>query len=291
MAALAANTRRIKIGSAVINAWTRNPATLAATFLTLDDLAPDRILFGLGPWWDPLAAQVGVSRTRPLLAVREIAHATRTLLMMQPINFHGQVVQLSNFSLEVYPHQRRPRRVPIYIGATGPKLMALGGEIADGVLLSFMVSPAYNHSAISHLEVGARKAGRSLDSIDRPQLIACALNPAREKALDKARRLVTRYLRQQPQLMRASGIRQELLDEIAQILPASPSEAEIDDAARLVPDEVVQTLTASGTPEECYALVQRYLDAGATRAVLYPLDDDVTFLIDRFAHGYTNELG
>src|SRR5437588_10821341 len=71
MAAFAATTRRIKVGSGVINNWTRNASLIAATYLTLDDLAPNRILLGIGAWWDPLAANVGIRRTKPLLAMRE----------------------------------------------------------------------------------------------------------------------------------------------------------------------------------------------------------------------------
>src|SRR5690606_13083417 len=70
-AAFASGTSKLKVGSAVINNWTRNIGLLSATFLTLDDLAPGRIICGLGAWWDPLAANVGISRRKPLLAMRE----------------------------------------------------------------------------------------------------------------------------------------------------------------------------------------------------------------------------
>src|SRR6476661_4435101 len=71
MAAYAAVTERIKIGSGVVNNWTRNVGLLAATFVTLDDLAPGRILLGIGAWWDPLATKVGIHRRKPLRAMRE----------------------------------------------------------------------------------------------------------------------------------------------------------------------------------------------------------------------------
>jgi 5,10-methylenetetrahydromethanopterin reductase len=66
MAAFAAVTERLHVGSGVINNWTRNIGLLAATFLTLDDLAPDRIICGIGAWWDPLAKNVGIDRRKPL---------------------------------------------------------------------------------------------------------------------------------------------------------------------------------------------------------------------------------
>ena len=68
MAAFAAHTSRIKVASGVINNWTRNIGLLAATYLTLDDLAPDRIICGIGAWWDPLARKVGIHRRKPLTA-------------------------------------------------------------------------------------------------------------------------------------------------------------------------------------------------------------------------------
>src|ERR1041385_7492993 len=70
MAAYAATTTRIKVGSGVINNWTRNASLIAATISTLDDLAPGRIMCGLGVWWEPLASKVGGSRRKRLLAGR-----------------------------------------------------------------------------------------------------------------------------------------------------------------------------------------------------------------------------
>src|SRR4249920_1742074 len=83
MAAFAAVTDRLKIGSGVINNWTRNIGLLAATFLTLDDLAPNRIICGIGAWWDPLAKNVGIERKKPLLAMRETITVMRKLLNME----------------------------------------------------------------------------------------------------------------------------------------------------------------------------------------------------------------
>lgn len=288
MSAYAAATNRIKIGSAVMNIWTRNAATIAATFLTLDDLAPDRIICGLGPWWDPLAASVGVDRSKPLLAMREVVTAVRALLEHQRVTLQGEFVRFRDVELDVLHGRRQPRQVPIYIGATGPKMMALSGEVADGVLLNYMVSPFYNYAALEHLELGARKAGRRLESIDRPQLIACSVDHDRARALSVARRVVTMSLRQQPQLMLASGVRKELLDEIIQVMPWSPDNEQLTAAMRLVPDEVVQLVTASGTPDEVKARVRDYIASGATCAVLHPLGDDVNYMIDVFSDGYSS---
>ena len=161
-------------------------------------------------------------------------------------------------------------------------MMELSGEIADGVLLNYLVSPAYNHEAMEHLRIGAAKAGRKLDDIDRPQLIVCSLDRDRSRALDNARKLVTQYLGQQPHIMKASGVSSDLLDEISRVLTWPAEEHQIREAMKLVPDEVVQLITASGTPDECRAKVQEYIEAGCTCPVLYPLGDDVRAMIDAF---------
>lgn len=262
MAAYAASTDKIRIGSGVINNWSRNPATIASTLLTLDDLAPSRIICGIGIWYDPLASQMGIRRERPLLALREVIHVVRGLLGMKKVTFHGEFVHMTDVALEVVHGNKQPRYVPIYIGATGPNLLALAGEIADGVLLNYMVSPQYNDFALQELARGAKQIGRSIHSLDRPQLIACSVDKDRKKALDTARLFVTRYLAQHPSLMRASGIPQALLDDIAQVIRYPLTDTMLHDASRLVNDDIVQWVTASGTPDECRAKVRTYLESG-----------------------------
>ncbi|MCY4060970.1 MAG: LLM class flavin-dependent oxidoreductase [Chloroflexi bacterium] len=287
MAAFAAVTSRIKIGSGVINNWTRNAAVIAATFLTLDDLAQDRIYCGIGAWWDPLAAKVGIERRKNLLAMREVVTVVRRLLNRERVSFDGEFVRMDDVELDVVHGRKEPRNVPIYIGATGPKMMALTGEIADGAVLNYLVSPKYNEMAMAQLEIGARKAGKSIDEVDRPQLVVCSVDNDRAAALDGARKLVTQYLGQQPHIMKASGVSQDLLDEINQVLTWPATEEQILEAMKLVPDDVVQMITASGTPDEVKAKVREYMDAGATCPILYPLGDDVRLMIDTFAGGYS----
>ena len=284
MAAFAAVTERIKIGSGVVNNWTRNVGLLAATFSTLDDLAPGRILLGIGAWWDPLAAKVGIRRHRPVQAMRETVEVTRHLLDMERVTFHGEFVQVDDIEIDIVHGDRAPKDVPIYIAATtGMRMMELAGEIGDGVLLNYLVGPGYNAGALEHLAAGAERAGRALDDVDRPQLVVCSLDDDRSLALDRARELVTQYLGQQPHIGKASGVDPDLLEEIGRILTWPATQAQIEEAMGLVPDEVVQLITASGTADDCRAKVHEYLEAGCTCPVLYPLGDDVEAMIEAFA--------
>jgi 5,10-methylenetetrahydromethanopterin reductase len=283
MAAYAAVTERIGIGSGVVNTWTRNVGLLAATFSTLDDLAPGRLRLGIGAWWEPLAAKVGVNRRKTLQAMRETVEAVRRLLAMERVTYHGEFVHLDDVEIDIVHGDRSPKDIPIYIGATAMRMMELAGEIGDGVLLNYLVGPDYNLTALEALETGAARAGRTLDDVDRPQLVVCSLDEDRSLALDRARELVTQYLGQQPHIGKASGVDESLLDEIGRMLtwPATPDQ--IERAMELVPDEVVQLLCAAGTADECQAKVQEYVDHGCTCPVLYPLGDDVVAMLDAFA--------
>lgn len=282
MAAFASVTDRLKVGSGVVDCWSRNPARLAATFSTLDDLAPGRVILGIGAWWDPLAMKVGISRNKPLKAMREIVTAVRALLNNETVTFDGEFVKLDGVELDYVYQERRPKDVPIYIGATGMQMMELTGEIADGVVLNYLVSPTYNSSALEALERGAAKVGRRVAEIDRPQLVVCSVHEDRQVALDMARMMVTQYLGQQPHIMKASGVPQSLLDRVGEVLTWPATHEQVAQAAKLVPDEIVQMLTASGTPSEARRAVRTYLENGATCPILYPLGD-VRAMIDTFS--------
>ncbi len=282
MAAFAASTKRIKVGSGVINNWTRNIGLLAATFLTLDDLAPDRIICGIGAWWDPLAANVGIERRKPLLAMRETIEVMRRLLRMENVTYNGEFHKVKGIELDVVHGRREPRNVPIMIGATGDLMMEMTGEIADGCVLNYCVPPEYNDKAMELLDKGAKKAGRRVDDLDRPQLVVCSVDNDRKKAIEAAKVLLTQYLAQQPHIAKASGVGEDIVKKVQSILGWPATKEQIHEAMQYVPDEFVLKISATGTPEEARAKVQEYINRGATCPILYPMADPY-LMIDTFA--------
>ena len=282
MAAYAAVTNKIKIGSGVINNWTRNIGLLASTFLTLDDLAPDRIICGIGAWWDPLARNVGIDRSKPLTAMKETITIMKRLLNMERVSFDGEFVHVNGIELDVVHGRREPRNVPIYIGATGDKMMEMAGEMADGVVLNYCVPVEYNDNSIEMLSAGLKKAGRKLADFDRPQLVVCSVDEDHDKAIDTTRELLTQYLAQQPHIAKASGVNREVVEKIQSILGWPATHEQIQKAKHLVPEELILRITASGTPSEARAKVQEYINHGCTCPILYPVGGNVRLLIDTF---------
>lgn len=282
MAAYAAVTERIKIGSAVINNWTRNIGLLASTFLTLDDLAPNRIICGIGAWWDPLAKNVGIDRSKPLKAMEETVTVLRRLLNMERVSFEGEFVRVHEIELDVVHGRREPRNVPIYIGATGGKMIEMTGRIADGIILNYCVPVEYNDEAIEQLEKGLKASGRKLEDFDRPQLIVCSVDEDHDVAIDSTRELLTQYLAQQPHIAKASGVSMDIVEKIQAILGWPATHEQIQAAKHLVPEDLIHRITASGTPSEAKAKVQEYINHGCTTPILYGVGGNTKLLIDTF---------
>lgn len=283
MAGYAAVTQKIKVGSGVINNWTRNIGLLASTFLTLDDLAPNRVICGLGAWWDPLAKNVGIDRKKPLTAMKETVHVMKKLLNMERVTFDGEFIHVNGIELDVVYGRREPRNIPIMIGATGDQMMEMTGEIADGVVLNYCVAPEYNDKAMELLDKGLKKSGRKMDDFDRPQLIVCSVDESHEKAIDYTKMLLCQYLAQQPHIAKASNVSDDVIQKIQSILGWPATKEQIMQAKDLVPDDLVHKITASGTPSEAKAKVQEYIKRGCTCPILYPVGGNFKLLIDTFA--------
>lgn len=289
MSAFLATTRNLRIGSGVLPIWTRNPAVIAATWSTMWELAGQvdgrsRVMLGLGAWWEPIAGRVGVDRHHPLQAMREHVEALRGLFSMQEISYQGDFIQLDRVRLDVAYGDTSPRDIPIYIGATGDKMLELAGEIADGVVLNYVVSVDYIRRAVERVAEGARRAGRTLEQVDRPELIVCSLSdhdPA--AAMAEAKKLVAYYLATEPHIMKASRVSQDLLDEVQAIMSWPATEEDYRKASRVIPDDVARELMAVGDTATCRAKVREYLDAGVTCPILYPLMDDIRAVVDAFS--------
>ena len=291
MSALLANTSRLRIGSGVLPIYTRNPAVIAATWSTmweLGGLTPEgesRVMLGLGAWWEPIASRVGAGRRKPLTAMRENIEAIRQLFTMEEVTYEGEFVTLDRVRLDVAYGDTGPRHIPLYLGATGPRMLELSGELCDGAVLNYVVSTDYIRSAVERVGIGAARAGRTVDDVDRPELLVCALSDDDpDEAMLTGKSLVAYYLGTEPHIMEASGADPELVARVQEIVGWPATEADYRKAAHLIPDDLTRNLMAVGTAAQCRDAVARYLDAGVTCPILYPIMDDIGPVIDAFAH-------
>ena len=289
MSAFLTHTKKLRIGSGVLPIWTRNPAVIAATWSSMWELGGKvngngRVMLGLGAWWEPISSRVGVHRHKPLKAMREHVEALRQLFTMEEVTYQGEFVKLDRIRLDVAFGDTSPRDIPLYIGATGPKMLELTGEICDGVVLNYVVSVDYIRNAVKLVEKGAKKAGKTLADVDRPELLVCCLSdkdPA--AAMAEGKKLVAYYLATEPHIMKASGVSEELLEKVQSIMSWPATEEDYIRASAVIPDGVVRNVMAVGTTQECQDKVAEYIDAGVTCPILYPMMDDIKPVVDAFA--------
>jgi 5,10-methylenetetrahydromethanopterin reductase len=293
VSAFLTRTKRLRVGSGVLPIWTRNAAVIAASWSTMWELGKQvsgeadgrsRVMLGLGAWWEPIAARVGERREKPLAAMREYVEAIRQLFTMQEVTYRGEFVRLDRVKLDVVFGDTRHRDIPIYIGATGDKMLELAGEICDGVVLNYVVSVDYIRRAVELVAKGAAKVGKTVEQVDRPELLVCALSDDNSgAAMAEAKKLVAYYLATEPHIMKASGVPDELIKRVQAVMSWPATEADYIAASRVIPDDVPRMLMAVGTTDECVAKVREYVQAGVTCPVLYPLMDDIRPVVDAFA--------
>ncbi len=290
MSAFLTETKRLRFGSGVLPIWTRNPAVIAATWSTMWELGgkvdgQGRVMLGLGAWWEPISSRVGVNRTRPMTAMREHIEALRQLFTMEEVTYHGDFVNLDRVKLDVAFGDASPRDIPLYIGATGPKMLEMTGEICDGAVLNYVVSVDYIRSAVELVRKGAEKAGKTLADVDRPELLVCCLSDDDpQAAMMEGKALVAYYLGTEPHIMKASNVDEGLIKKVQEFVGWPATEADYRRAAELIPDDVVRNLMAVGTTRQCQDKVAEYIDAGVTCPILYPMMDDIKPVIDAFSN-------
>ena len=163
-------------------------------------------------------------------------------------------------------------------------MVELTGEICDGAVLNYVVSTDYIRNVVDLVANGAARAGKSIDDVDRPELLVCSLSDDDpDEALLVGKSLLAYYLGTEPHIMEASGADPELVERVKKVVGWPATEADYRRAAHLIPDDLVRSLMAVGTTEQCRAKVAEYIAAGVTCPILYPMMDDVKPVIDAFA--------
>jgi 5,10-methylenetetrahydromethanopterin reductase len=272
MTLLANRTKRIRIGSGVINNKTRNAALTAVTFKTLDELAPGRVVLGIGAWWEPLAGKVGLPLRKPLKTMREYITVLKTFFANQVVNFDGEFVRMDGVRFDRMYAENEPVPVPVYTGPVGMKMLELSGELADGVYLDFLLPLSYLDDALPAIRRGLAKRAQPKTDFDLTQIIACSVDDADpQAALDHCKAFLTLYLMQQPHIAQHCGVEPELVERIQQIAgwPAKPDD--IKRAMVLVSDELVRRVSACGTTAQAAETIEAFHAAGIRVPVLNPL--------------------
>lgn len=167
LSAVAVATSRVRLATGVVNPFTRHPAQLAATFATLDELSGGRVAIGVGFGARDFLAPLGYDFSRPLTTAREMVEVIRRLLNRESVDLDGEKFHLAGVRLGMRPVRTD---VPLYLAATGPKMCALAGEVADGIYLLYGTE-SYVGSSLARARA-ARDAGAPPLRVASPMLMA-----------------------------------------------------------------------------------------------------------------------
>jgi len=251
LSAIAASTSRIRLGSAILNFYTRNPAWIASSFSALSDLASggktasgkQRMILGLGAGSPYNVSKFGIHKRSGIPAdLREAVESIREL-------FEGKevTVMTDHYVIEGVVLSKLRKRIPIHIGAVGPKILRLSGEIADGVILTDRVASDLERS-IEPVILGIGTASRRRSDLEITNSVVVSVDENRSKALNAARGtcayLVAWTTDEKAQSL---GFDVQVKNKIAGFINVGDENS----AGKLVDEKMLGALTVSGTVEDC----------------------------------------
>ena len=265
LAACARETSRIGLGTAISSIFVRSVPTIAMAAAAVDDISGGRFILGLGSSHKvQVEPEHGVAYAKPLTRVRESVAAIRDLLRDGRLRYSGETVRIESFDLWFAP--RRPA-IPIYVSAVFPKMIALCGEIADGIILT---RSTLSTAALvrQHIAEGAKRAGRDPSGIAVTSLLPTAVAETREEALAVLRPGLAFYAGFFPRynrMMAEHGFAEE-----ASAIAEAWSRGDRAAAERAVSDALIDATSVCGTPAQCRDKLEAYRQSGIDLPILSP---------------------
>ena len=268
LSALAMSTSKIQLGAGILPVLVRSPWVVAMGAAVIDEISGGRFLLGLGAGHKSIIEdRHGLAYDRPTLRMREVTQIVRCALSREPVNFQGEIFRLSGAQLSAQPVRSY---VPVYIAGIGPRVLELAGEIADGAFLMFPTESSLKTS-LTHIAAGAARANRNPGKLDVVAYVFTCVATDRQAAIASSRRTIA-YFGRLPHYR--SLFAQEGFSREAAALRDAWKQNDDAGAMRAVSDEMVLTLSASGTADDVAGNINTLLEAGLKQAVLFPLAAD-----------------
>jgi alkanesulfonate monooxygenase SsuD/methylene tetrahydromethanopterin reductase-like flavin-dependent oxidoreductase (luciferase family) len=255
LAAVAAATQRIPIGAGVMQIFPAHPVLTALQAMQLQELSGGRFELGLGLGAGFVVERwFGVPYERPLRRMKEFVEVVRGVMDSRhgrPFSYAGEIFRVHKYTM---PFGAELPDVPVSIAAVGPKMLELAGEVADGVILGAIHSPAYLAEVRRRLAAGAACAERDATSVAVRAMSLCAASVDREESRRIARGAIAYTVQYEHYRKRMA---EEGFGELAEIVAEKVRAHEQQEALALIGDDMVDQFTICGTPEECQAAMSR----------------------------------
>jgi alkanesulfonate monooxygenase SsuD/methylene tetrahydromethanopterin reductase-like flavin-dependent oxidoreductase (luciferase family) len=265
LAACAVATRRIRLGTSISSVFVRSAPTIGMAAVTLDHLSGGRFVLGLGSSHKvQVEPEHGVAFVQPTQRLRETVDIVRAMFRDGGVSYHGKAITIERFDLWFPPARNE---IPIYLSALFPPLLQVAGEIGQGVLLTWSTLDA-GRRATENVAIGARRAGRRPEEVDIASLLPCYVTASAAEAHDRMRPPIALYAGFFPRynrLLAESGF-----PDAAREIKAAWDRGDREDAAKLVPDALIEAVAVVGTPAQCRERVERYRASGIQLPIISP---------------------
>lgn len=252
-------TNSVKLGLGVTNPFTRHVAATACAISALDYVSKQRVILGLGAGDTPTLASLNMEAKKIVNTISETVQAIRLLWNEKIVNFNGEFVTLKNARLNFKP----AGKVPLYIGAQGPKMLELAGEIGDGILINASDELDFK-IARKLITQGANKANRKVKDLDIVAYTCFSVSDDKDSALQSAFQVIAFIAAATPDNVLE---RHDLDIAKARKMKACIEKGNIPKAFELVDSSFIEAFSITGTPEQCIDKIETLKKVGVTQFV------------------------
>jgi 5,10-methylenetetrahydromethanopterin reductase len=262
--ALLASTQTIKVAPAPMSPYSRYPIISAMSIATMEEFAPGRIIASPGTGNAAALKEAGIESPRPLKTMREYVDILRRLLRGDTVHFQGDMFQVNGAKMGFVPSTP----IPLYLTAVRPKMLQLGGEIGDGVLLSAGCAPGYIAQCVDEIRKGAEKAEKSLTDRDVAGFVTASVADNPREAME-ANKLFLAYIFRNTHHAENIRLGGGKIDQEG--LAAAVAKRDWEAAKKFISDEVVHAHSVAGTAAECRRQLESFIQGGLNLPILLPM--------------------
>ncbi len=256
---ISAYTERIKFGPGVTNPYLVHPVVTAQAVATLNEIAPGRVVCGLGVGDKTTLVMVNTEQTKPLATIQESARIIREISSGRALEMRGEIFRISGAKLNF----KVTSPVPIFIGAQGPKMLALAAEIGDGVLINAS-HPRDVENAMKFIHEGVERAGKKPDELSISAYTSFSIASDYDKAFKSVVPVVAYIVAGSPEMiLERHGISVELAGEIREAIVHD----QWKEAFSYVDGNMVEAFSICGTPETCVEKIDKLVKVGVDQIV------------------------
>src|SRR5437867_3060576 len=273
---VARHTTRVRLGPNCTHPYTRHPAINLNAIATIDEISGGRAIMNLGAGDRPVT-EVGYQPAK-MKVIREMVEVCRRLLAEEKVDYAGEAWSLHQATL----HYKIRPDIPIYLTASGPKMLQMAGELADGIVFMPGTYPDCVKFALSQIESGARKAGRSLADLDVAWCGIGSIGRDRKKALEESRWIAAWFPQTSPQYAALAGVPAELSQRIREAYSGGHFH-DAQAAAAPVTEEMIERLTLAGTPADVRQRIRALVDLGVNHIEWLTINADRAAAAQLFA--------